>query len=219
MENKSVLITCGPTSEQIDAVRKITNFSTGSLGIFLANYFVREGWRVTLLMGEAATCRDEPKAGAVHRFTSAHDLRGRLEELSQTLVPHPRAILQCAAVADYHVASVEAAGGEKLSGEKISGGHEEIILRLRKNPKILPELKKMYPGSIVVGWKYEMDGGIGTAVSRAEAQILEASSDACVVNGAAYGQGFGWMLRGKSPRHCARNNDLAEEIREFIERN
>lgn len=49
MENKRILITAGPTNEYIDEVMKITNMSTGRLGIELTKHFLEEGARVTLI--------------------------------------------------------------------------------------------------------------------------------------------------------------------------
>src|SRR3989442_12116010 len=48
-----IVITCGPSFEPIDDVRRITNFSTGELGILLANRLSRDGHDVTLFKGMA----------------------------------------------------------------------------------------------------------------------------------------------------------------------
>ena len=47
MENKRILITAGPTNEYIDEVMKITNMSTGRLGIELSKHYLEEGAQVT----------------------------------------------------------------------------------------------------------------------------------------------------------------------------
>ncbi len=49
MKNKRILITAGPTNEYIDEVMKITNMSTGRLGIELSKHFLEEGAQVTLI--------------------------------------------------------------------------------------------------------------------------------------------------------------------------
>ena len=49
MKNKRILITAGPTNEYIDEVMKITNMSTGRLGIELSKHFLEEGANVTLI--------------------------------------------------------------------------------------------------------------------------------------------------------------------------
>lgn len=48
-ETKRILITAGPTNEYIDEVMKITNMSTGRLGIELTKRFIEEGSKVTLI--------------------------------------------------------------------------------------------------------------------------------------------------------------------------
>ena len=49
MKTKNILITAGPTNEYIDEVMKITNMSTGRLGIELSKHFLEEGASVTLI--------------------------------------------------------------------------------------------------------------------------------------------------------------------------
>ena len=48
---------------------------------------------------------------------------------------------------------------------------------------------------MIVGWKYELDGSRADAIARARKQIQFPSTDACVVNGSAYGEGFGFLTR------------------------
>lgn len=49
VESRRILITAGPTNEYIDEVMKITNMSTGRLGIELTKRFLEEGSIVTLI--------------------------------------------------------------------------------------------------------------------------------------------------------------------------
>ena len=55
MPSMHIVVTCGPSYEPIDAVRRITNFSTGELGIILANTLRNAGHTVTCLRGVSAT--------------------------------------------------------------------------------------------------------------------------------------------------------------------
>ena len=50
-----VIVTCGPSYEPIDQVRRLTNFSTGELGIHLSNQLARAGFEVFCLKGSGAT--------------------------------------------------------------------------------------------------------------------------------------------------------------------
>ena len=49
---------------------------------------------------------------------------------------------------------------------------------------------------MIVGWKYELDGSRPDSIARARKQINSSSTDACIVNGAAYGAGFGFVTLG-----------------------
>ena len=49
------IVTAGPTFEPLDEVRRLTNFSTGRLGMELANFLAARGHKVVLLIGETAT--------------------------------------------------------------------------------------------------------------------------------------------------------------------
>ena len=50
-----VMVTCGPSFEPIDQVRRLTNFSTGELGVHLSNQLARAGFEVFCLKGSGAT--------------------------------------------------------------------------------------------------------------------------------------------------------------------
>nr|HPO44145.1 phosphopantothenoylcysteine decarboxylase [Verrucomicrobiota bacterium] len=71
------VVTAGPTFEPLDAVRRLTNFSTGRLGSELADFLAARGHDVTLLRGEQATWRGEVRARRVQTFTTTADLRAR----------------------------------------------------------------------------------------------------------------------------------------------
>jgi len=114
-----------------------------------------------------------------------------VEELFRGLSFPPDAVFHAAALGDFVVSGVDGGSGKKL--ESRSG---EILLRLSPAPKVLPVLRDLFPDSYLVGWKYELDGGREQALMRGRRQIEEARTDACVVNGAAFGAGFG--LLGKA---------------------
>ena len=50
-----VIVTCGPSYEPIDRVRRLTNFSSGELGVHLSNQLARAGFEVFCLKGSGAT--------------------------------------------------------------------------------------------------------------------------------------------------------------------
>ena len=65
------IVTAGPTYEPLDQVRRLTNFSTGRLGAGLAEYLVRRGHEVTLLLGELSTWPPSHDVPVIQRFSAA----------------------------------------------------------------------------------------------------------------------------------------------------
>src|SRR5438445_7468919 len=92
------LVTAGPTYEPLDEVRRLTNFSTGKLGIELASFLTGQGHEVALLVGHYAIYRGETKARSVETFTTTADLRTRLQALSTQGIG---AVFHAAAVSDF----------------------------------------------------------------------------------------------------------------------
>lgn len=180
----TVFITCGPAHAPIDAVRRLTNLSTGALGTDLFHACQEAGFSPVLFRGEGATSTDAP----------AHTVFGTnasLEDALRQARPAPVAVFHAAALCDFEV---EADGRREGKIESRAGG---ITLTLRPAPKLLPRLREIFPGALVVGWKYEVDGDLASALERARRQMAEADSQACVVNGPAVGErGFGFLPRG-----------------------
>ncbi len=185
-----VIVTCGPSFEPIDQVRRITNFSTGELGLLLANALTAAGHEVQCFKGVGATSGLPSKSVELIPFTTNDDLRARLTAVVKR--DSITAIFHAAALADFRVKAVSVAGGAIGSEAKISSRAGELILTLEPVPKLLSELRVFFPRSRIVGWKYELDGSREQAIGNAREQIANAGTDACVVNGAAFGDGFGW---------------------------
>src|SRR5687768_10021839 len=92
------IVTAGPTYEELDEVRRLTNFSTGRLGSLLANFLADKGHEVILLYGHYSTYQGEQQARELHKFTTTADLRDRLISFSNQGV---NAIFHAAAVSDF----------------------------------------------------------------------------------------------------------------------
>jgi phosphopantothenoylcysteine decarboxylase/phosphopantothenate--cysteine ligase len=183
----NILITCGPSYEPIDEVRRITNFSTGRLGITLANHFTDAGHHVTCLKGEQATDPTPLRAQKTIPFTTNDDLAQKLQQLTSEKID---AIFHAAALADFKVASVQNPAGQKITSTKFSTRGENLTLTLAPTTKILPQLRRWFPNAKIVGWKYELTGTREEAIAKAHQQVTEAATNACVLNGAAYGPGY-----------------------------
>lgn len=96
LAGQRILITAGPTYEQIDAVRFIGNYSSGKMGYALAETCAEMGADVTLVSGPVSLTTNEERIKVVH-VTSAADMY----EATTQAFPHCHAAILCAAVADF----------------------------------------------------------------------------------------------------------------------
>jgi phosphopantothenoylcysteine synthetase/decarboxylase len=200
------VVTCGPASAPIDSVRRITNFATGEIGSILSQALQEAGWEVICLRGEGSTFL--APAGVDVRVFSTND---SLAALFQSLPAAPSAIFHAAALCDFQIASIEGGSGMK----KIPTRDGALTLLLEPAPKILPHLREWFPGAFIVGWKYELDGDRSAALAKGAAQIRECRTDACVVNGAAYGEGFGILLPDETLTEVADKGGLATALLDY----
>jgi len=183
-----ILLTCGPSYEPIDGARRMTNMSTGKLGVTLANFFSDAGHEVTCLKGEGSTCPGPVRTARLETFTTNDDLAQQLESISR--VENVDAILHAAALCDYRVDQVLNASGEAMTSTKFATRDGRLHLVLAPAVKVLPRIRGWFPDARIVGWKYELAGTRDDAFSKAWKQLHDCHTDACVLNGAAYGEGF-----------------------------
>jgi phosphopantothenate---cysteine ligase (CTP) len=213
------IITAGPTFEPLDDVRRLTNFSTGRLGSELAHFLAARGHGTTLLIGQQAAHRGGTRAGRVQTFTTTADLRARLKALSAQPVA---AVFHAAAVSDFGFGKVwrrspEGELAEVKSG-KLSTRQGTLLAELLPTPKLIAELRQWFATAQLVGWKYEVDGDRAGVIGRAQAQIAECHTNACVANGPAYGAGFGLVKSDRTSTHLPDRAALFQALEEFIPR-
>lgn len=96
LSKKKVLITAGPTYEQIDPVRFIGNWSTGKMGFALAEECAQRGAEVTLIAGPVSLTTEHPNIKRID-VKSAH----QMYEAAMQNFPDSDAAILCAAVADF----------------------------------------------------------------------------------------------------------------------
>ena len=96
LSKKKVLITAGPTYEQIDPVRFIGNWSTGKMGFALAEECAQRGAEVTLIAGPVSLTTEHPNIKRID-VKSAH----QMYEAAMQNYPDSDAAILCAAVADF----------------------------------------------------------------------------------------------------------------------
>jgi phosphopantothenate---cysteine ligase (CTP) len=196
-----VIVTCGPSFEPLDEVRRITNFSTGELGVLLSAAFAGAGFETICLRGVAATHSATPAGANVRTFTTNDDLASQLRVLSED--GEIAGVFHAAALCDYRVRRVDDASGQVVSGAKIASRSGALTIQLEPATKLISHLREWFPRSVVVGWKYELDGIPSDAIGKAHRQVIENRTDACIVNGRAYGDGFGFVQSSGCLGHIA----------------
>jgi phosphopantothenoylcysteine synthetase/decarboxylase len=180
-----IVITGGPASEPIDQVRFITNQSTGELAVKLAQRFSAAGDKVELFLGRGAICRSE----TARYFQTNEDLHRLLSEVPQR--EHVDAVLHAAALSDFGVAKTLVPGANSQAA-KMSSEAGPIELRLVPKSKLIRNLRDLFANSYIVGWKFELDGTPMDVVREGMRQIEVNRTNACVLNGNAFGPGFGF---------------------------
>jgi phosphopantothenoylcysteine synthetase/decarboxylase len=204
------LVTAGPTCEPLDAVRRLTNFSTGRLGTELALALARAGHTVVLLRSETATWPAPSGPGLeVRPFTTTASLGDALAALAG---PAMDAVFHAAAVSDFAFGSVWRREPDgrlvEVRAGKLPTRAAPLLAELVPTPKWIARLRDWFPRARLVGWKYEVDGDRAAALAAGAAQLRDCATDACVVNGPAYGPGFGLVTPAAAPRHCGTRDEL-----------
>jgi phosphopantothenoylcysteine synthetase/decarboxylase len=211
-----IVITSGPSYEPIDQVRRVTNSSSGELGTLLAEAFAEAGHSVVIFRGSASTFPAPLYPVEVIPFSTNDDLAHALERLPSR--DSVTTVLHAAALCDYRVAEVLDASGQPVSGDKIPSRTGPLRLTLEPQPKLIASLRKLFPASILVGWKYELDGSTEDVRIKGRQQIDDCLTDACVMNGSAYGSGFGLISRAGESVHLADKPELCRFLVDWIER-
>ncbi|HEY5894225.1 MAG TPA: phosphopantothenoylcysteine decarboxylase [Chthoniobacterales bacterium] len=194
-----VIVTCGPSFEPIDEVRRITNFSTGELGVMLADHLADSGFEVICLRGVASTYPIDPTEATVIPFSTNDDLEAELDALSTEggFV----GVFHAAALCDYRVRHVADRDGQIVGSGKISSREGPLTLTLEPSTKIISKMRTWFPDSRIVGWKYELEGTVESVFAKVSRQIAENRLNGCVANGRAFGQGYGFCQKYRRVRH------------------
>jgi phosphopantothenoylcysteine decarboxylase/phosphopantothenate--cysteine ligase len=128
LAGRRVLVSAGPTYEDIDPVRYLGNRSSGRMGFAIAEEAARRGAAVTLVAGPTAL--SAPSSVETVRVRRAVEMR----EAMVTRAAGADLVIMAAAVADYAPERVP---------EKIAKDRDELVLRLARTPDILAELGRL----------------------------------------------------------------------------
>jgi phosphopantothenoylcysteine decarboxylase/phosphopantothenate--cysteine ligase len=157
---KKVLITAGPTFEAIDPVRFIGNWSSGLMGICLADTFAENGYDVTLICGKTHIQNQNLQVKRINVVSA--------QEMYDEVMMHTNydiAIL-AAAVSDYRP--------KVVSQQKIKKTQENFSLELVKNPDILASLGKIKKNAqILVGFALETENALENANTKLQTKNLD----------------------------------------------
>ncbi len=190
-----VLITAGPTAEDIDPVRFLTNRSTGVMGMEVARAALRAGGDPLLILGPTATTPPpELPPERIIRVRSAADMH----EAVLARLGWCRALVMTAAVADYTPA-------EPLA-DKLKKREGDLLLRLKRTTDILADMKDRpeRSGKYIIGFSLGDQLDIGEGMRK----LRDKNLDLVVVNTTA---SFG----SDRERACLVSADGTEDLGEI----
>ena len=170
---RNILITAGPTQEDLDPVRTLTNRSTGAMGIELARAFRNAGAKVSLVLGGGLPA---PWGIATVRVRSAQQML----DASLELWPAMDGLVAAAAVADQRP--------ERCAAEKVKKGDGPETLVLVRTPDVLAQLSAARGGrQWLLGFAAESEAHVPNATAKLHMKRL----DGILVNDIGGGKGFG----------------------------
>jgi phosphopantothenoylcysteine decarboxylase/phosphopantothenate--cysteine ligase len=206
LDNKQILITCGPTWVAIDDMRVISNVSSGVMGQTIAKDLAQAGGQVTLLEGPVqVSLRD--KGIRVVKFTFFDELR---KLLFQELRQHPfDIVIHAAAVADYRPL--------QRQRHKVSSQLGEWQLKLVPTPKLIERIKKVSPGSFLVGFKLESISSLPVLKKATQRLRTSAGCDLVVANSLKSGyRGYILDREAKELAQADSREDLSKALRNIL---
>lgn len=160
-KNKRVLITAGPTYENIDPVRFIGNYSSGKMGFALASAFVNAGYDVDLIAGPVSLTQPN----GLSSYTSVRSANDMFDAVGNKF-KNADICIMAAAVADYTPAEV--------AHQKIKKNDAKMDISLTKTTDILATMgKRKTKKQILVGFALETNDEEKNALGKLERKNLD----------------------------------------------
>lgn len=167
---KKIVITAGGTSEKIDNVRKITNSSSGKLGMTIANYILKENENLIIYyVCSKNSLRPTDERVKVIEIEGTINLKKEIENLlMNNKIDY---FIHSMAVSDYMVdyittierikTSIKNANNinevfsniEIINESKISSYEDNLVIVLKSTPKIISIIKDISPTTYLIGFK------------------------------------------------------------------
>ena len=160
LSRKTITITAGPTREQIDPVRYISNNSSGKMGYALAEAAKLQGANVNLVSGPVSLRAS--KGINLFKISSAAEMLRRVSECMES----SDIFISCAAVADFKPANYS---DKKIKKED----SENLEINLEKNHDILSEVSKGHNAAYIVGFAAETSNVNDNAIKKLKSKNLD----------------------------------------------
>ena len=203
LKNKKILVTCGPAWVPIDAVRVVSNVSSGALGQRVALDCARSGAKVTLLEGPV-TAPLSSRSIRILKFCFFDELQ---KLLKQELHKDVDAVIHAAAVADYKL--------KKPVRHKLSSEKRTLRLEFVATPKLIRTIKRLAPKTFLVGFKLEPH--IFRKSARRKVRELFRKADCDVIVGNALpARGYKGFVLDRDERILASAADRAKMSRALV---
>ena len=209
LEGKKVLISAGPTIEELDPVRYISNHSSGKMGYSLAETALSLGAEVKLISGPTNQSISSENIKIVHIKTG-----NELFEAIRNDYTNSDIVIMAAAVSDYKPI--------EFSEKKIKKDNNELNIKFEKTTDILYELGQNKKNQILVGFALENNDELSNAKNKLEKKNL----DLIVLNSLNDdGAGFGYDTNkitvvdcsGKvTPYKLKKKDEVAEDVFKHI---
>ena len=172
-EGETMLVTAGPTCEDLDPVRYLTNRSSGKMGYAVAEAAARRGAKVRLVSGPVNL--ETPTGVERVAVRTAEEMRHSVVDR----LPESTIAIFAAAVADYRPAETQT--------EKMKRNREPLTIRLEPTPDILAEAAQTKGDRIIVGFAAETEH----VAENARKKLAAKNADLIVANDVtAEGAGF-----------------------------
>ncbi|MFY0644542.1 MAG: bifunctional phosphopantothenoylcysteine decarboxylase/phosphopantothenate--cysteine ligase CoaBC [Bacteroidia bacterium] len=155
-----ILVNAGPTHEKLDPVRFIGNYSSGKMGIAIANELSLRGAEVDLVLGPVQKQHIEESI-RVHHIISAEDMY----ESCISIFPNVDGAILAAAVADYKP--------KTAASEKIKKKDSEFQLELEKTKDVLRSLGEIKQKQVLAGFALETNDEMANAQDKLQKKNLD----------------------------------------------
>lgn len=232
-----ILITAGGTTEKIDDVRAITNHSSGRLGKAIAEAFLSEDATIDYITTKPAIKPDDSRI-SLHLIESTADLAAKLKELmtsnNYTAVIHSMAVSdftpessitledlqQTVSTNPVDLAAALKAKDQERTEKKISSDTDHLVIILKKNPKVIQQIKELQPETILVGFKLLVDVPMIQLLDVAKKSLEKNQADFILANDLTEISGethHGYLInRQHKVKEAHTKSEIAQLIKEAV---